>query len=234
MRAMCGRFAQPRSADDLAQLYAATAVGRLPGEQYNVAPTDEVSAVLQPHEERLVDTFRWGLVPVWATSPREGARMINARAENVTTSSAFRGALRTRRCIVPADAFYEWRRDGPPGPRGGRPKPEPWAIQRRDGTPLAFAGLWSVWRDPETAARLYTCTVITTTPNEVVAPFHHRMPVILEPPTWDAWLLQETPLPALEPLLAPCDPTLIEAYPVDAAVNDVRSEGPQLLTPKDR
>jgi putative SOS response-associated peptidase YedK len=234
MLRMCGRFAQPRSADDLAQLYAASAVGRLPGEQYNVAPTDEVSAVIQPHEERLVDTFRWGLVPVWAASPREGARMINARAETVTTSSAFRGAFRTRRCIVPADAFYEWRRDGPPGPRGGRPRPEPWAIRRRDGTPLSFAGLWSVWRDPQTAARLYTCTVITTTPNEVVAPFHHRMPVILEAGTWDAWLLEETPVPALEPLLAPCDPGLIEAYPVDAAVNDVRSEGPQLLARTDR
>lgn len=234
MPAMCGRFAQPRSSDELARLYEAAAVGRLPGEQYNVAPTDEVSAVLQPHEERLVDTFRWGLVPVWAASAREGARMINARAETVTTSSAFRSAFRTRRCIVPADAFYEWRRDGPPGPRGGRARPEPWAIRRRDGEPLSFAGLWSVWRDPDTAARLYTCTVITTTPNEVVAPFHHRMPVILDPDSWDAWLLTETPTAALEPLLAPCDPTLLDAYPVDIAVNDVRSEGPQLLAPMDR
>ena len=147
MPAMCGRFAQPRSSDELARLYEAAAVGRLPGEQYNVAPTDEVSAVVQPHEERLVDTFRWGLVPVWAASAREGARMINARAETVTTSSAFRSAFRARRCIVPADAFYEWRRDGPPGPRGGRARPEPWAIRRRDGEPLSFAGLWSVWRD---------------------------------------------------------------------------------------
>jgi putative SOS response-associated peptidase YedK len=231
---MCGRFAQPRSADDLARLYEAVAVGRLEGEQYNVAPTDEVSAVIQPHEERIVDTFRWGLVPVWAESPREGARLINARGETVIHSPAFRGAFRTRRCIVPADAFYEWRRDGPTGARGGRPKPQPWAIRRRDGMPLSFAGLWSVWRDPATAARLYTCTVITTTPNEVVAPFHHRMPVVLQPDAWDAWLLTDTPQDLLEPMLGPCDPGLLEAFPVDVAVNDVRSEGPQLLTPMDR
>jgi putative SOS response-associated peptidase YedK len=231
---MCGRFAQPRSADDLARLYEAVAVGRLEGEQYNVAPTDEVSAVIQPHEERIVDTFRWGLVPVWAESPREGARLINARGETVIHSPAFRGAFRTRRCIVPADAFYEWRRDGPAGARGGRPKPQPWAIRRRDGMPLSFAGLWSVWRDPGTAARLYTCTVITTTPNEVVAPFHHRMPVVLQPDAWDAWLLTDTPQDLLEPMLGPCDPGLLEAFPVDVAVNDVRSEGPQLLTPMDR
>lgn len=232
--AMCGRFAQPRSADDLARLYEAVAVGRLEGEQYNVAPTDEVSAVIQPHEERIVDTFRWGLVPVWAESPREGARLINARGETVIHSPAFRGAFRTRRCIVPADAFYEWRRDGPAGASGGRTKPQPWAIRRRDGMPLSFAGLWSVWRDPATAARLYTCTVITTTPNEVVAPFHHRMPVVLQPDAWDAWLLTDTPQDLLEPMLGPCDPGLLEAFPVDVAVNDVRSEGPQLLTPMDR
>jgi putative SOS response-associated peptidase YedK len=100
--------------------------------------------------------------------------------------------------------------------------------------PLSFAGLWSVWRDPATAARLYTCTVITTTPNEVVAPFHHRMPVVLQPDAWDAWLLTDTPQDLLEPMLGPCDPGLLEAFPVDVAVNDVRSEGPQLLTPMDR
>lgn len=234
MRTMCGRFAQPRSADELARLFAATPVGRLRGEQYNVAPTDAVSAVLQPHDERLVDTFRWGLVPVWATSPREGARLINARSETAADAPAFRAAFRSRRCIVPADAFYEWRRDGPPGPRGGRARPEPWLIHRRDGTPLAFAGLWSVWRNPATAARLSTCTVLTTTPNEVVAPFHHRMPVILERDACDAWLLHDTPPPSLSALLGPCDPALLEAYPVDAAVNDVRSEGRQLMTPTDR
>lgn len=228
---MCGRFAQPRSADELARLFAASPVGRLPGAQYNVAPTDEVSAVIQPHEERLVDTFRWGLVPAWAASSREGARLINARSETAGASPVFRAAFRSRRCIVPADAFYEWRRDGPPGPRGGRARPAPWAIRRRDGSPLAFAGLWSVWRDPATAARLYSCTVLTTTPNEIVAPFHHRMPVVLEPDAWDAWLDGATPSPALDGLLAPCASSLIEAYPVDVAVNDVRSEGPQLLAP---
>ena len=231
MRSMCGRFAQPRSAEDLARLFAATAVGRLPGGQYNVAPTDEVSAVIQPHEERLIDTFRWGLVPAWADSPREGARLINARAETVAASPAFRVAFRSRRCIVPADAFYEWRRDGPAGPRGGRARPEPWLIRRRDGSPLAFAGLWSVWRDPVTAARLYSCSVLTTTPNDVVAPFHHRMPVVLEAAAWDTWLDGEVPAPALEDLLRPCDPALLEAYPVDVAVNDVRSEGPHLMSP---
>jgi putative SOS response-associated peptidase YedK len=230
---MCGRFAQPRSADELADLFGARAVTDLAGERFNVAPTDPVAAVVEHHGERQLDVFRWGLVPVYASDPREGARMINARAETIESSPVFRTAFRRWRCIIPADAFYEWRR--PPGSgdsrtqrRGSR---EPFAIHRRDGQPLALAGLWAVWRDPRTAERLYSCTIVTTAANEVVIPLHARMPVILDPDSWAAWLAETTELAELRPLLSPAPDDLLEAYPVSAAVNDVRRNGPELLEP---
>lgn len=228
---MCGRFAQPRSAEELADLFGARAVTDLVGERFNVAPTDPVAAVVEHHGERLVDAFRWGLVPVYADDPRDGARMINARAETIESSPVYRTAFRRWRCIVPADAFYEWRRL--PGSAGTRTRrrgsTEPFAIRRRDGQPLALAGLWAVWRDPRTAERLYSCTIVTTAANELLVPLHARMPVILDPDSWSAWLAETTELADLRPFLAPAPDDLLEAYPVSTAVNDVRRNGPELL-----
>lgn len=230
---MCGRFAQPRSSEELARIFDATATAGLPGERFNVAPTDEVSAVVAHHGERAVEAFRWGLVPVFAQGPREGARLINARAETVERSPAFRAPFRRWRCIIPADAFYEWRRT--PATDGGRRVPsEPFAICARAGSVLALAGLWSVWRDPETAARLYSCTILTTAPNALLAPIHGRMPVILDPLDWDAWLDEGTPVETLRPLLVPAPEEELVAYPVSPAVNNVRSDGPELLAPLTR
>jgi putative SOS response-associated peptidase YedK len=237
---MCGRFAQPRSSEELARIFGATDTASLPGERYNVAPTDEVSAVVEHHGDRAVEAFRWGLVPVFASGPREGARLINARAETVEASPAFRAPFRRWRCIVPADAFYEWRREGVPGlpttpaRSGRRGRSDPFAVRPRDGGILALAGLWSVWRDPETAARLYSCTILTTAPNALLAPIHDRMPVILDPTDWDAWLHEETPIEDLRPLLVPAPEGTLEAYPVSPAVNNVRSDGPELLAPLTR
>ena len=221
--AMCGRFAQPRSSEELAQIFRARPVVEIPGDRFNVAPTDEVAAVVEHHGERVIEPFRWGLVPVYEETPKKAARLINARAETIETSPAFRTAFASRRLIVPADAFYEWYRGG------GRP--QPFAVRRRDGEPLALAGVWAVWRDPETAERLYTCSIVTTVPNELVAPIHNRMPVILDPHDWDAWLAVSTPLPDLRLLLFPLPPELLDAYPVSLAVNSVRSAGPELLAP---
>jgi putative SOS response-associated peptidase YedK len=232
---MCGRFAQPRSSEELARIFGATATADLPGERYNVAPTDEVSAIVTHHGERVVEAFRWGLVPVYATSPRAGARLINARAETVERSPAFRASYRRWRCIVPADAFYEWRRrPGADADGRRRGRSEPFAVRSRDGHPLALAGLWSVWRDPETAARLYSCTIVTTSPNELLSPIHDRMPVILDPADWAAWLDDQAPMEALRPLLGPAPADGLEVYPVSPAVNDVRSDGPELLAPVSR
>jgi putative SOS response-associated peptidase YedK len=230
---MCGRFAQPRSSDELARLFGASVAAALPADRFNVAPTDEVAAVVERRGERTVGAFRWGLVPVWSASPRDGSRMINARSETVETSTAFRTAFRRHRCIVPADAFYEWERVMAPGRR--RPlRSEPSAIRRSDGEPLAFAGLWAVWHDPATGARLLSATILTTVANEVVAPVHDRMPVILHGADWDAWLDETSPPEALRPLLRPAPEEGMVRYAVSPAVNNVRSQGAELLLPRSR
>ena len=230
---MCGRFAQPRSSEELARIFGASAAASITGDRFNVAPTDEVAAIVEHHAERTVDAFRWGLVPIWSRSPKEGPRMINARAETIESSSAYRTSFRRYRCIVPADAFYEWHREWAPGAK--RPtRSDPFAIRRRDGDLLAFAGLWAIWRDPQTAARLYSCTVITTVANEVVAPVHDRMPVILPRTAWDAWLDEEASAEQLRSLLRPAPAEDLERYAVSPAVNNVRSEGAELLLPLTR
>jgi len=230
---MCGRFAQPRSAEELARIFRARPATDLAGNQFNVAPTDEVAAVVEHHGERVVDAFRWGLVPFYADSSKGGARLINARAETVETSPAFRTAFERHRCIVPADAFYEWRRHRDPA-TGRVVRSEPFAVRRDDGELLALAGLWSSWRDPETAARLYTCTILTTVPNRLVARLHDRMPVVLDPGDWHAWLAEATPREELRPLLGPAPDDGLAAYAVSPSVNNVRSEGPELLAPLSR
>jgi putative SOS response-associated peptidase YedK len=230
---MCGRFAQPRSAEELARIFHARPATELAGERFNVAPTDEVAAVVEHHGERVVDAFRWGLVPFYAKSARDGARLINARAETVERSPAFRTAFARHRCIIPADAFYEWRRERNPA-TGRVTRSEPFAVRRNDGEPLALAGLWSSWRDPDSAARLYTCTILTTDPNELVARIHDRMPVVLDPADWDAWLAEATPADQLRELLGPAPAEPLDAYAVSPAVNNVRNEGPELLTPLSR
>jgi putative SOS response-associated peptidase YedK len=229
---MCGRFAQPRSAEELARLYRARPAIDLPGDRFNVAPTDEVAAVVEHHGERVVDVFRWGLVPFFAANRRDAARLINARAETAETSPAYRTSFRRRRCIVPADAFYEWRRERDPA-SGRIRRSDPFAIRRLDGAPLAMAGLWAIWRNPETAERLYTCTILTGAPNELIAPIHDRMPIILEPQDWDAWLSEETAPIELRPMLLPMAADELAMYPVSHAVNNVRNDGAELLLPLD-
>lgn len=230
---MCGRFAQPRSAEDLARIFDARPATDLAGGRFNVAPTDPIAAVVEHHGERIVDAFRWGLVPVYADSPRGAARLINARSETIETSPAFRTAFERRRCLIPADAFYEWRRHR--DPQTGRTiRSEPFAIRRGADEPMAFAGLWASWRDPATAERLQTACIITGPPNELVARVHDRMPVILSTEDWGTWLAEDAPSEALRGLLRPSAPELLRIYPVSPAVNNVRSEGPELLAPLTR
>ena len=230
---MCGRFAQPRSPEDLARIFRATSVSDLPGDRFNVAPTDPVAAVVEHHGERTVDSFRWGLVPFFAEGPKSRSPLINARAETVETAPAFRVAFARRRCIVPADAFYEWRRHRDPA-SGRVVRSEPFAIRRRDDEPMAFAGVWAIWRDPATADRLYSAAIVTGTPNELVASVHDRMPIILDPADWDAWLDEGARPAELRPLLRPYPADGLRMYPVSPAVNNVRSQGAELLLPLSR
>ncbi len=169
--------------------------------------------------------MRWGLVPSWAKDPKIGDRLINARAESVAEKPAFKTAFRKRRCILPADGFYEWQ--AVPGQK----RKQPMFVHRVDGEPLAFAGLWEVWRDheqPETPW-LLSCTIVTTRANATMAPVHDRMPVILPEGAWDTWLDPRVDDRArLEALLVPAADDLIELWPVSTMVNSANNNGPEL------
>jgi putative SOS response-associated peptidase YedK len=223
---MCGRFAQQRPASELAEIFGAEPLVTDAGDHYNVAPTNDAMVVVEKEGRRAVTAYRWGLIPHWAEDRSIGQRMINARAETLARSSAYRDSFRRRRCLVPVDAFYEWRREGNVR--------LPYVIRHEDGSPLALAGLWSGWRDPETEEVVRTFTIVTTGANELVASIHDRMPVIVPPERWATWLdpaLADTA--ELNGLLVPADPEGMEAYEVSRRVNSVRNDGPELLVPID-
>lgn len=223
---MCGRYTSRTSAADLADYFGVDEVVAPDlGERFNVAPTDEVYAVAESSSGRRLGTFRWGLVPFWAKDLKVGAKMINARAESLLDKPAFKRSFERRRCIVPADGFYEWEKVGPK-------TKQPWLIRRADGKPMAFAGLWESWRPVKGSdeGKVRSCTIVTGAPNEKVAALHDRMPVILQPEAWDAWLDPgNTDVGSLAGLLVPVDAAELELFPVSKAVNDVRNDGPELI-----
>ncbi len=271
---MCGRFVASRPIEDIVDQFEVDDIRvpheLVPGPRFNVAPTDEVLAiravVRRPDTdegrepdgrdesgdggaERRLGTYRWGLVPSWAKDPSVGAHAFNARAETVTTKPMFRNALSRRRCIVPADAFYEWQRVDPvtgrpllpaeqkrtdrPGPRRpSRVKRQPWVFRAADRAMLAFAGLYEVWRDSPEEDWLVTCTIITTTANGLMSPIHDRMPVVLRPDDYKTWLEPgELDDSELRSLLSPPDDDFLECYRVGPAVGSSKAEGPQLVEP---
>jgi putative SOS response-associated peptidase YedK len=189
-------------------------------ERYNIAPGAMVPVVTRQSPNQAV-LMRWGLIPFWAKDPRIGYALINARAETVAQKPAFRKPLRIQRCIVPTNGFYEWRK----GPDGS----EPFFIHRKDGTLMGFAGLYDVWKDAE-GHPIRSFTIITTTPNAVVAPIHDRMPAILREDQEDRWLDPKTQDPAmLLPLLSPYEGKTLEAYSVSKAVNKASIDEPSLI-----
>ena len=226
---MCGRFVQVSSPELLVERFGVdelTAPTREPS--YNVAPRASVYVVRDRAEEtgrrRYLSELRWGLIPSWAKDPKVGDRMINARAESLAEKPAYERAFRRHRCLVPAEGFYEWQ-------RGGARK-QPMFIHRRDGEPMAFAGLWAAWRNGGEADDdwIRSCTIVTTGANATVAPLHDRMPVVLEERDWDRWLDPDAPdLDALAPLLRPASDDLLIAYPVGTAVNSADNNGPHLV-----
>jgi len=227
---MCGRFAAATPPDELPRYFAVHEVAEsLLEPRYNVAPTDDVAVVVEREDTRRLDVFHWGFVPFWAKDPSVGNRMINARAEGLADSNAFRRAFERRRCIVPADGFYEWRKV--PGQR----KKQPLYITRRDGEPLALAALWEVWTPKDDAGDpqpLYSCTIITGEPNDLVAPVHDRMPVILPPGAWERWLARDYhDVDALAGLLTPAPAELLQMWAVPSDVSTVGNDGPHLIEP---
>lgn len=228
---MCGRYVSATPPDELARYFGAAPADleQVLEPRYNVAPTDDVFVVFERDHARQLAVFTWGLVPRWAKDPKIGSRMINARAEGLADKNAFRFAFERKRCIVPADGFYEWRRTGGSGTKSQK---QPMFIHRADGAPMAFAGLWESWRAGEDAPVLRTCTIITTTPNAKMASIHDRMPVVLDPERFAMWLDEDNhDLEALGALLVPVDDRAIDLYPVGRDVNKVTNDGPQLIAP---
>lgn len=218
---MCGRFAITLPNDAMAQLFAARPANDLPPvPNYNVCPTNPVHVVRAGETGRRLDPLRWGFLPHWYKSENDRPLLINARAETLADKPAFRAACRDRRCIVVATGFYEWTKDAD----GAR---LPWYFHRRDGAPIAFAGIWQDWVSPE--ARSGTCAIVTTAANARVKAIHHRMPLILEPQDWALWLGEAGKGAAR--LMRPGPEDLLEFYRVSAAVNSNRASGPQLITP---
>jgi putative SOS response-associated peptidase YedK len=229
---MCGRYVSATPPDELARYFGAAPADReeLIEPNYNVAPTDDVYVVFEREHERHLDVFTWGLVPRWAKDPKIGSRMINARADGLADKNAFRFAFERKRCIVPADGFYEWKKTGGAGAASARKQPI--YIHRADGAPMALAGLWESWRADPDAPVLRTCTIITTTPNDKMAAIHDRMPVVLEQEWWASWLDEDNrDLDALGALLVPVADDAMELHPVSNEVNKVTNDGPQLIAP---
>jgi putative SOS response-associated peptidase YedK len=221
---MCGRFTQQRPASELAEIFGAESLVDEPGEHYNVAPTDEALVVVQRDDRRAVTAYRWGLIPHWATDAKVGSRMFNARAETLTASPAFRDAFRRRRCLVPVDSFYEWKREGAIR--------QPYRVSQTNGRPLALAGLWAGWRDPATETVRRTFTIVTTSPNEALSDLHDRMPVVVSEAAWAQWLAPgAADASELIGLLTPNDAVELEICAVSRLVNDVRQDGPALIEP---
>jgi putative SOS response-associated peptidase YedK len=193
--------------------------------RYNIAPTQEVPVVVSESPRRLV-SMRWGLIPRWAKDPKIGSRMINARAETLQERPAFRDALASRRCLVPATGFYEWKKSGQ--------RRVPYYVHMKGQRLCAFAGLYDRWQDPA-GTEIASFTIVTTEPNAVVAPLHDRMPVILLPEYEERWVGGGVlPGPERERILAPLDPAHLEAYRVGAAVGNPNTESEDLIRPVQR
>lgn len=216
---MCGRFAFYSPSEAAAALFGVS--GSLPVvPRYNIAPTQYIAAVRDGEDkERELVMLRWGLVPSWAKDPSIGNRMINARAETVAEKPSFRAAYRRRRCVVLADGFYEWRREGD--------VKTPYFISLASGKPFALAGLWENWHDRESDESVQTTALITIEANDFMRPLHHRMPMILETTAANDWLGGDT---AMLEAAAGNSPAL-QAWPVDRRVNNARNEGGELIKP---
>ena len=235
---MCGRYVSATPPDQLARYFGAESVveaRKSPDSEefvgnFNVAPTQGVFTVYETQGERWLDTFHWGLVPFWAKDPKIGSRMINARAETIAEKNSFKRPFAKKRCIIPADGFYEWKSVE------GQKRKQPMYLTTIDESPFAFAGLWEVWKDTNTLdhdgepLELHSCTIITGEPNEKVADVHDRMPVMLPPDAWDTWLDRDNhDVEALQELLVPAPAELIQLRMVSTDVNNVRNNNPSLI-----
>ena len=226
---MCGRFTNRFTWKELHERLDLIGTPLNLRPRYNVAPSQDVAVARATEEGRTLAMLRWGLIPSWAKDHAIGNKLINARSETAAEKPSFRSAFRHRRCLIPADGFYEWQRQG-----GTR---QPWLFGLRDGAPMVFAGLWERWAVPEGASltgslaerspgdAVETCTILTTAASETVSPVHGRMPVILPPDAWDGWLAGE------EVSLGPYPAEDMTAWPVSTHVNRPANDDPRCVEP---
>lgn len=221
---MCGRFTLTTDTKKLAEAFVDY---ELPAEllpRYNIAPTQPV-AVIANNGQQKIELFQWGLIPAWAKDPKIGSRMINARSETLAEKPSFKNAYKRRRCLVLADGFYEWKKA-----EGSRTK-TPIYIRLASGEPFGFAGLWESWHGPD-GAHMLSCTIITTTPNQLLAEIHDRMPVILPGQAYEQWLDPAERAPdQLQGLLKPYPAAEMSAHPVSTLVNNPKNDTPQCISP---
>jgi len=217
---MCGRFALKTPPKKLAATFGVEEVPTVEA-RYNIAPTQEILAVQQSPDGREAKLLKWGLVPSWAKDTAMGARLINARSETVAEKPSFREAFKKRRCIIPADGFYEWQR------AGGRRLP--FFFQMKDERPFGFAGLWERWEGAHQEV-VESCTILTTQANEVLRPVHDRMPVILHPDDYELWLeIDERKIALVREILQPYPVEEMRAHRVSEEVNHIRNQGDGLI-----
>jgi len=221
---VCGRYRLSRQKQFVEEYFDCVSDEPDWNPRFNIAPTQPIPVIRQnptkPTRELLL--VRWGLIPSWAKDPSVAAKMINARSETADTKPAFRDALKSRRCLIPADGFYEWMRTGS--------AKQPYCFEVNDGQLFAFAGIWDRWRDPSGNA-VETCSILTTTPNAVTAAVHDRMPVILDPDAYDLWLdpgMKD--VAAASDLLKPYDARLMRCYPVSSRINHVANDDEECST----
>jgi len=219
---MCGRFTVTSAPDAIRMLFRYPEQPNFPP-RYNIAPTQPIAVVRLHEGRRQFVLMRWGLLPSWVKDPKTFTLLINARGESVCDKPAFRAAMKRRRCLIPADGFYEWKAVGS--------RKQPYFVHAKSGTPLAFAGLWETWTGPN-GEELDTATIITTEANRMLSPIHGRMPAIIPPEAFDFWLdCGHVDARTAEALIRPAPEGLLEAYEVSTAVNRTAYDNPKLVEP---
>lgn len=219
---MCGRYTLTADAESIQLAFNLDSIDGWMGPRFNIAPTQQV-AVVTDRDPKLLSFMKWGLVPSWAKDPKIGNRMINARSETAAEKPSFRTAFKRRRCLVPADGYYEWMKQGK--------QKTPMYIQHAERHIFAFAGLWESWKQPD-GAWMHTCAILTTEANEKLRPVHHRMTVILEPEDYDIWLAPRELTPAeWQPLMSGPRPEQMTFHEVSRAVNSPANDNPMLVQP---
>jgi putative SOS response-associated peptidase YedK len=222
---MCGRYRLSRRKQLVEEYFDCVSHEPDWSPRYNIAPTQPIPVIRQNPKEpvRELSSMRWGLIPSWSKDPSAAAKMINARSETASTKPAFRDALKSRRCLIPADGFYECARTGK--------TKQPYCFEIGEGEMFAFAGLWDRWKDPS-GNWIKTCSILTTTPNAVTSAVHDRMPVILDPDSYDLWLDPcMTKVEAVSDLLRPFDARLMRCYPISTRINRVANDDAECSRP---